>query len=92
MRHTQKRIGAKVCLPPFCDWIGISKKFSNLQLCLHEEEEGEYGLGEFGLRDPRGDAVDADLQVLKKNTFSIFILFIGTIKNIPKCLICLKAL
>ena len=53
-------------MPPFCDWIGISKKFSNLQLCLHEEEEDEYGLGEFGLRDPRGDAVDADLQVLKK--------------------------
>ena len=82
-------------MPPFCDWIGIFKKLSNLQLCLHEEEEeeDEYGLGEFGLRDPRGDAVDADLQVLqKKTTFSIFILFIGTIKNIPKCLICLKAL
>ena len=70
----------------------LIRKFSNLQLCLHEEEEEEeeeeYRLGGFGLRN----VVDAYLQVLQKNTFSIFILFIGTIKNIPKCLICLKAL
>ena len=82
-----------VCLH-FATGLVFLKKLLNLQLCLNEEEEEEEenGLGEFGLRDPRGDAVDADLQVLQKNTFNIFILFIGTIKNIPKCLICLKAL